>query len=518
MYAIGIDLGTTNSVAAVFRRGKKESLAIDNGRYRLPSVVSFRKGEVPLVGQTAKARLLVDPENTVSSAKRFMGDVQKNYRVHGGTHTPVDIAEMVLKKIVEGARACLGEEIQEAVITVPAYFTEDQRANTKRAGERAGLRVLRLLPEPSAAAISYGVDRHRNQTIMVYDLGGGTFDVSVLRVEGNDFKVIAVGGDAELGGDDFDNVIVAWIIQEFKRRTGADVMRAPGRDLAVALQKLKEAAEQAKIELSQSDQTDIMLSELMGHSLALTLDIQTFNELTRALVAKTITCVHTVLRDAHLDAGDIDRVILIGGSTRVRAVRELVSREIKEPYQDESPDDAVAWGAAIVAADLSAPDQDNVPGLSVLEVTAHTLGIDMMEEADLVMVPVIPRNTHYPYEAGVVGWSMKAFQELVRVRVFRGELRLVEQNTYLGRLSMKLRPPRAERVPVVNLFRLDADGILHFRAVDLPEPERHAEVARLLDHASDNAGFIDVKLFESLVKNGTISTPTEIKVDTLALK
>ena len=305
-YAVGIDLGTTNSVIAIYRRGSAETLRID-GRSTMPSVVSFRDDTSILVGQSAKSRLLLDPENTVASTKRFMGDRSKSYKLAGNSLTPINIASLLLKRLVESARKELGNaEIWDAVITVPAYFTEDQKEDTKRAGEEAGLNVLRLLPEPTAAAIAYGLDKEKDQTLMVYDLGGGTFDVSILSVTGNKFTVKAVGGNGNLGGDDFDNAIAEWTSKDFQAKTGIDLLSEKGKAAMSARQRLKEAAETAKIELSQSDRAVIAIPDCLGHPIELEITLAQYNKLIEPMLLSTVECMKSVLRDAKLSADDID--------------------------------------------------------------------------------------------------------------------------------------------------------------------------------------------------------------------
>ncbi|HLK58013.1 MAG TPA: Hsp70 family protein, partial [Chthonomonadaceae bacterium] len=309
-YAVGIDLGTTNSVVAVVRRGVVETIPVD-GRTMLPSVVSFRNDGSVLVGQAARGRILTDPESTVASAKRAMGDRSKIYRVAQRSLTPVDIGCLVLKRLIEGARTYLGEEIWDAVITVPAYFTEAQREDTRRAGEEAGLNVLRLMPEPTAAAIAYGLDKGRNQTLMVYDFGGGTFDVSILKVTGNTFEVVAVGGDSLLGGDDLDNAIIEWAMTRFQQQTGLDLRANTTREGLIAKQRLKEAAEAAKIELSQSESAVLSIPDCLGVPLEMELTLTEYNAIIAPLLQRTIACMRRTLADARLKPDDIDRVILV---------------------------------------------------------------------------------------------------------------------------------------------------------------------------------------------------------------
>lgn len=499
-YAVGIDLGTTNSVVSIYRRGVVETLPID-GRSTMSSVVSFRDDGSVLVGQVAKARLLLDPENTVASAKRFMGDKSKSYPVGGKSLSPVNIGSLVLKRLVEGARKVLGEDVWDAVITVPAYFTEAQREDTKRAGEEAGLNVLRLVPEPTAAAIAYGLDKEKDQTLMVYDLGGGTFDVSILTVKGNTFEVKAVGGDSRLGGDDFDQAIMVWASKQFQAQTGIDLLSEASRAGMVARQRLKEAAETAKIELAQSNQAILAIPDCLGHPLELEISLSQYNALIAPLLQRTVDCMKSVLRDAKLAPEDIDRVILVGGSTKNRAVKEIVAREIKEPYIAERVDEVVSHGAAIVAANLYLPDAFNI---EVTDVTGHSLGIAMLDaEDELFFKPIIPRQTTYPCRSGVLGYTKHPMQEEVEMRVFRGEDTDPERNTYLGELSLPVSPPQPEQIPIGAIFDLDADGIIHFTAVQLTVGLRSESIVQ---YGIEHDGALDLPAADALIKSSEAKT------------
>jgi len=516
MYAIGIDLGTTNTVVSVFRNGRKETLKLDGGS-NIPSVVSFKKNQPVLVGRQAKARLGVAPDSTVGSAKRFMGDQAKTYQINGSSYSPVDISAHILKYAIEGAKDALGQDVWDAVITVPAYFNDAQRADTRRAGEQAGLNVLRLLPEPSAAAISYGFDKDKDQTILVYDLGGGTFDISVLRVAGNDFEVLGVGGDSQLGGDDFDIAILEWVAEEFKQQYGIDLLDTSNRENAIARQRIKEVVEQAKIDLSEPgcDTAEIIIPEILGHSLDLELDIEQFNKLINSQLRRTIDSIHQVLRETKLSADDIDRVVLIGGSTRIRAVKAMVTEEIREPYCDENPEEAVAWGASIIAASLGTPDEDLTPDIILKEVTAHSLGIGMIGEGSkYIFQPIISKNSKYPCQGGVIGFTTDPFQQAVGVCVFRGENSAANDNDELGDLTVPVKQPHGEQVPVVAVFRLDDDGILHFQAVDIPiSVIQEATVVSFLENAYANGGTIDVGMLEKLISENKIPQPEMITID-----
>lgn len=503
-YALGIDLGTTNSVASVFRRGANETLAID-GRSALPSVVSFRDDGAVLVGQPAKARLLVDPERTVASAKRYMGDAAKRYRIGDRLLTPVDVASLVLKRLVEGARAALTEEVWDAVITVPAYFTEAQREDTKRAGEEAGLNVLRLIPEPTAAAIAYALDKEKDQTIMVYDLGGGTFDVSILEVNNNKFQVKAVGGDSRLGGDDFDQAVMTWANEQFRSQTGIDILGTDTREAKAAQQRLKEAAEVAKIDLASADHANISVPDCMGYPLDLELSLSQFNDLISPLLQRTVDCMQSVLRDAQITPDDIARVILVGGSTKASAVREVVAREIKDPFTSDRVDEVVSHGAAVVAANLFLPEEDNVP-IEISDVTGHSLGIAMLEGGKgPVFQAVIARQSAYPCRRGILGYTVRGRQEFVIMKVFRGEDSDPQRNTHLGELSLPISPPQPDSVPIAAIFELDADGIIHFTAVLLPAD---SATQRIIRWANEHNGALDVPAVDSMIQSKQVDPKT----------
>ncbi len=484
-YAVGIDLGTTNSVVSIFRRGEVETLPIE-GRFTMPSVVSVRNDGSILVGQPAKARMLLDPENTVASAKRFMGDRSQVYCIGGKSLSPTDISSIVLRRLVDTAHETLKEKIRDAVIAVPAYFTEAQKEETKRAGEKAGLNVLRLIPEPTAAAIAYGLDKGRDQTIMVYDLGGGTFDVSILAVKGNCFEVKAVGGHSRLGGDDFDEAIMNWAGIQFQTKTGIDLLGNTSRDGRIVRQRLKEAAEAAKIELAQATSAMLEVPDCLGRPLELELSLSQYNKLIEPLLQRTVKCMRTVLQDAKLGAEEIDRVILVGGSTRTQAVREIVAREIKEPFISERVDEVVAHGAAIMATSLFLPEENALP-IKVTDVTAHSLGIDVRnrDRGKIKFTRIIPKQTAYPCRRGFLGFA-EPMQDEVVMKVFRGEDDNPERNHYLGELSLPVNPPQPEDTPVVAIFALDEDGIIHFTALRLPGDE---VIRTIIDCTDENSVF-----------------------------
>jgi len=406
-YSIGIDLGTTNSVACVWRRGNVETIAVD-GRATMPSAISVRPDGAVLVGQAAKKRAELEPEQSIVSAKRFIGDGKTEWKIGNKVYTPMDAAAIVLGQLKVAAEKHLGQSVTEAVITVPAYFNNNQKRDTKLAGEAAGFKVLQLLPEPTAAAISYGLDRGKDQTILVYDLGGGTLDVSVLSVKGNRFQAIAVDGDFNLGGDDFDLVLVEHLISILKKRSQFDLesfldtSKAKGlgtpHEILVAKQRLKEAAEKAKIELSQSNRTQITIPEILGVALDEEITIDTYNRLIAPLVDRTIAKTRAVLKAAKLSSDDIDRVILVGGSTRNKLVRSRIAETIKDPFISDRVDEVVAQGAAIVAGGLSSPEEDIVP-IEFHNITPFSLGVCAYRGDDrsrLINSIIIPKNSPVP--------------------------------------------------------------------------------------------------------------------------
>jgi molecular chaperone DnaK (HSP70) len=353
------------------------------------------------------------------------------------------------------------------------------------------------LPEPTAAAIAYGLDKEKDQTLMVYDLGGGTFDVSILSVTGNKFTVKAVGGNGNLGGDDFDNAIAEWTSKDFKSKTGIDLLAEKGKAAMSARQRLKEAAETAKIELSQSDRAVIAIPDCLGHPIELEITLAQYNKLIEPMLLSTVECMKSVLRDAKLSADDIDRVILVGGSTKNQAVREIVSREVREPYTSERVDEVVAHGAAIMAASLYAPDSVDI---DVSEKTPHSLGIIMHNESDEEFFqPIIPRQTTYPCELGVLGFTAVPRQEQVRLRVQRGENKHPDRNALLGELMLPVSPPQKDKVPVGAIFALDADGIIHFTAIQFPLT---SSVSPILSYADDHDGSLDVAAAKALIASG----------------
>jgi molecular chaperone DnaK (HSP70) len=463
-YVLGIDLGTTNSVVSVYRKGKAETIPIE-GKVTFPSVVSFKDPKVMLVGHQAKRRLIIDPEHSVSSVKRYMGDPDKKYAIYKKEYTPVDISAFILKEIVSHAEKKLSAKITDVIITVPAYFNNNQKSDTLAAGKSAGLNVLQLIPEPTAAAIAYGLDKGKEQTIMVYDLGGGTFDVSILHIDGNVLRVIAVDGDSKLGGDDFDNAIVKFLIKSLKKKKGIDLQKDDSAEVKVIKQKLKEAAEKAKIELSEAQSTDILIPEIMGSAIDETLTRDGYNKLIKPFLDTTINKIHSVLKDAGLTSTDIDRVILVGGSTRNTAVKEIVTREIKEPFTSDRVDEEVSHGAAILAASMSLPEEDFNP-IDVRNVTPHSLGLRVSKGKEVgKFKELIRRQTPIPAKVEETFTTFFDEQTSVEVAVFQGEELYCSQNTFVGGFILDGIPPQPKGKPSIKVeFEMDSSDILQVNA------------------------------------------------------
>ncbi len=458
---IGIDLGTTNSCVAVIEGGEPVVIPNAEGARTTPSVVAFKKDGERIVGRVAKQQAVSAPDRTIASIKRDMGTDRK-VTIDGKTYTPQEISAMTLAKLKADAEAYLGDTVTEAVITVPAYFTDAQRQATKDAGKIAGMEVKRIINEPTAAALAYGIDKENDQKIMVYDLGGGTFDVSIIEMGDGVQEVLATAGNNRLGGDDFDQKIVDWMVAGFKAETGVDLSADK-----MAIQRLREAAEKAKIELSGATTSNINLPFITADAtgpkhLDMTLTRAKFNELTASLVDATMAPVRQALSDSGLSAAQVDKVLLVGGSTRIPAVQEAIQKFMgKEPFKGINPDECVAMGAAIQGGVLGG----EVKGLLLLDVTPLSLGVETMGG---VMTKVIDRNTTIPTKKSQIFSTAADNQPSVEVHVLQGEREFAKDNKTLGMFHLDGIAPARRGVPQIEVtFDIDANGIVNVSAKDL---------------------------------------------------
>lgn len=508
---IGIDLGTTNSVVAVMEGGKPTVIANAEGSRTTPSIVGFSKTGERLVGQLAKRQAILNPDKTIASIKRHMGEDYK-VNIDGKDYTPQEISAMILRKLADDASAYLGEKVTSAVITVPAYFNDAQRQATKDAGRIAGLDVLRIVNEPTAAALAYGLEKEKSEKVLVFDLGGGTFDVSILEIGDGVHEVLSTSGDTHLGGDDFDQKIMDWMCDEFKKQEGIDL-----RNDKQAMQRVKEAAEKAKCELSTVIETNINLPFITADAngpkhLDLNLTRAKFEDLSRDLLNRCKTPVETALKDAGVTKDDINEVVLVGGSSRIPAVQQLVKEYTgKEPNQSVNPDEVVAVGAAIQAGVLAGEVKDIV----LLDVTPLTLGIETLGG---VMTPLVPRNTTIPVSKSQVFSTAENNQTAVDIHVLQGERPMAKDNKSLGMFRLDGIPPAMRGLPQIEVtFDIDANGIVNVSAKDKATNKEQkititnssnlseADIDKMVKEAEANAAEDKKKKEEAEIKNNATS-------------
>jgi len=508
---IGIDLGTTNSVVAVMEGGKPTVIANAEGSRTTPSIVGFSKTGERLVGQLAKRQAILNPEKTIASIKRHMGENYKK-NIDGKDYTPQEISSMILRKLADDASNYLGEKVTSAVITVPAYFNDAQRQATKDAGKIAGLDVLRIVNEPTAAALAYGLEKEKSEKVLVFDLGGGTFDVSVLEIGDGVHEVLSTSGDTHLGGDDFDEIVMNWICEEFKKAEGIDL-----KNDKQAMQRIKEAAEKAKCELSTVVETNINLPFITADAngpkhLDMSLTRAKFDDLTRDLINRCKTPVEQALKDANITKGDIDEVVLVGGSTRIPAVQALVKEYTgKEPNQSVNPDEVVAVGAAVQAGVLAGEVKDVV----LLDVTPLTLGIETLGG---VMTALVPRNTTIPVSKSQVFSTAENNQTAVDIHVLQGERPMSKDNKSLGMFRLEGIAPAMRGIPQIEVtFDIDANGIVNVSAKDKATNKEQKititnssnlseeDVDKMVKEAEANAQADKAKKEEAEIKNNANS-------------
>ena len=508
---IGIDLGTTNSVVAVMEGGKPTVIANAEGSRTTPSIVGFSKTGERLVGQLAKRQAIVNPDKTIASIKRHMGE---NYKVNidGKDYTPQEISSMILRKLADDASSYLGEKVTSAVITVPAYFNDAQRQATKDAGKIAGLDVLRIVNEPTAAALAYGLEKEKSEKVLVFDLGGGTFDVSILEIGDGVHEVLSTSGDTHLGGDDFDQKVMDWICEEFKKQEGIDLTTDKQ-----AMQRVKEAAEKAKCELSSVFETNINLPFITADAngpkhLDLNLTRAKFEELSFDLLERCKAPVEKAISDAGISKSDINEVVLVGGSSRIPAVQKLVKDYTgKEPNQSVNPDEVVAVGAAVQAGVLAGEVKDIV----LLDVTPLTLGIETLGG---VMTPLVPRNTTIPVSKSQVFSTAENNQTSVDIQVLQGERPMAKDNKSLGMFRLDGIAPAMRGIPQIEVtFDIDANGIVNVSAKDKATNKEQkititnssnlseADIDRMVKEAEANAADDKKKKEEAEIKNNASS-------------